>query len=70
MTTSKSGPFAQKIVLDVPGLKMAVMARPRIGTDNASSRRLEAATNTDELAAAAISAAPKKILNIKFITED
>ena len=52
---------SQKVVLDVPVLKMAVVPRPRAGTDNAAPRGLEAATATTaaELAAAATNAAPE-----------
>ena len=51
----------QKVVLDVPVLKMAVVPRPRAGMDNAAPRGLEAATATTaaELATAATNAAPE-----------
>ena len=52
---------SQKVVLDVPVLKMAVVPRPRAGMDNAAPRGLEAATaiTAAELAAAATNAAPE-----------
>ena len=51
---------SRKVVLDVPVLKMAVVPRPKAGTDNAAPRGLEAATATTaaELGAAATNAAP------------
>ena len=60
---------SQKVVLDVPVLKMAVVPRPRAGMDNAAPRGLEAATATTaaELAAAATNAAPENEKNKRII---
>ena len=62
---------SQKVVLDVPVLKMAVVPRPRAGTDNAAPRGLEAATATTaaELAAAATNAAPEIEKNTKNVSK-
>ena len=58
---------SQKVVLEVPVLKMAVVPRPRAGTDMAAPTGLEAATATTaaELAAAATNAAPENVKNRK-----
>ena len=52
---------SQKLVLDVPGLRRAVVPRPRAGTAMAAPTGFEAATaaTAAELAAAATRAAPE-----------